>query len=110
MSIDRLLILLIPLLGVIYPLMRLMPALYGWEMRWRIFRLYRELRILEKNLESRGAGQGIGDLLEWLDRLEEKASSLHVPLFYANQLYTLRMHITVVREWLKGREETPSAD
>jgi TRAP-type uncharacterized transport system substrate-binding protein len=102
--IDRLLILLIPLIGVIYPLLRLMPALYGWEMRWRIFRQYRELRALEKNLESRGAGQGIDDLHESLDRLEEKASSLHVPLFYANQLYMLRMHITLVRERLKGRE------
>jgi hypothetical protein len=79
-------------------------------MRWRIFRLYRELRTLEKNLESRGAGQGLRDLHEWLDRLEEKASSLHVPLFYVNQLYTLRMHIRVVRERLKGREEAPSAD
>jgi TRAP transporter TAXI family solute receptor len=108
--IDRLLILLIPLFGVIYPLLRFMPALYGWEMRLRIFRLYRELRTLEKDLESRGAGQGIGDLNEWLERLEEKANRLRVPLFYANQLYTLRMHITLVRERLMRWEGTPNAD
>ncbi len=108
--IDRMLILLIPLFGLIYPLLRLMPALYGWEMRWRIFRLYRELRILEKDLELRSAGQSIHDLNEWLDRLEEKANRLRVPLFYSNQLYTLRMHIKLVRERLKKPEGTPKAD
>jgi TRAP transporter TAXI family solute receptor len=108
--IDRLLILLIPLFGVIYPLLRLMPALYGWEMRWRIFRLYRELRILEKDLETRGAGQSIGDLNEWIERLEDKANRLRVPLFYANQLYTLRVHITLVRERLMRWKGTPDAD
>jgi TRAP-type uncharacterized transport system substrate-binding protein len=108
--IDRLLILLIPLIGVIYPLLRLMPALYGWEMRWRIFRLYRELIALEKDLETRSLGQGIGDLNEWLDRLEAKANRLRVPLFFANQLYTLRMHITLVRERLMRWEGTPNAD
>ena len=42
MAIGRLLVLLIPLIGLIYPLFRLMPALYAWEVRWRIFRTYRE--------------------------------------------------------------------
>jgi hypothetical protein len=108
--IDRLLILLIPLVGVIYPLFRLMPALYAWEIRWRIFRLYGELRHLEKDMESRGAGQSIGDLYERLDRLEEKANHLRVPLFYASLLYTVRMHITLVRERLRRREGTPNVD
>ncbi len=106
--IDRLIILLIPLFGVIYPLLRLMPALYGWEMRWRIFRLYRELRTLEKDLDSRAAGQDIGDLNGWLERLEEKANRLRVPLFYANQLYTLRVHISVVRERLMKWKGSPN--
>jgi TRAP-type uncharacterized transport system substrate-binding protein len=108
--IDRMLILLIPLFGVIYPLLRLMPALYGWEMRWRIFRLYRELRTLENDLGSRGAGQGIDDLNGRLDGLEEKANRLHVPLFYSNQLYTLRMHIALVHERLTRRKGSPNAD
>ncbi|HUI67912.1 MAG TPA: TAXI family TRAP transporter solute-binding subunit [Nitrospirota bacterium] len=108
--IDRLLILLIPLFGVIYPLFRLMPALYGWEMQLRIFRLYRELRTLEKDLETHSGGQGIGDLSEWLGRIEEKANHLRVPLFYSNQLYTLRMHITLVRERLMRWKVTSNAD
>jgi TRAP transporter TAXI family solute receptor len=108
--IGQLLVLLIPLVGVIYPLLRFTPALYEWEIRWRIFRMYGELRLLEKELESRGAGRTRDDLDERLDRLEERASHLQVPLFYANLLYTLRMHITLVRERLKRLEGTPAAD
>ena len=37
--VGRLLVLLIPLVGVLYPLLRFMPALYGWAVRWRIFRV-----------------------------------------------------------------------
>jgi TRAP-type uncharacterized transport system substrate-binding protein len=108
--IDRLIILLIPLIGVIYPLFKFMPGLYALEIRWRINRLYGELRSLEKELEINTVGRNIGDLNSWLDRLEEKASRLRVPLFYANQVYTLRMHIRLVREHLKSVKEKPDLD
>ena len=109
-AIGRLLVLLIPLVGVIYPLFRFMPALYAWEIRWRIFRMYRELRLLEKDSGSRDTGRTLDDLNEGLNRLEEKASRLQVPLFYANLLYTLRMHIAVVRERLTRTERRPTAE
>ena len=105
--VGRLLVLLIPVVGVIYPLVRFMPALYGMQMQRRIFRLYGELRFLEKDVEAHGAGQDISDLNARLDRLEEKANHLRVPMFYSNMLYTLRMHITLVRERMgkKSREK-----
>jgi TRAP transporter TAXI family solute receptor len=109
-AIGRLLVLLIPLVGVIYPLFRLMPALYAWEVRWRIFRIYRELRLLEKDAESPGSGRTVDDLNEGLDRLEERASRLQVPLFYTNLLYTLRVHIAVVRGRLTKEKRTPVAE
>jgi hypothetical protein len=108
--IERLLILFIPLLAVIFPVFRFMPALYKFETRWRINRLYGELRFLEKELESRSAGQSIGDLNERLEQLELKASQFRVPLFYADLLYTLRIHITVVRRRLNKLEGTQNAD
>ena len=109
-AIGRLLVLLIPLVGVIYPLFRLMPALYAWEVRWRIFRIYRELRLLEKDAESGGSGRTVDDLNEALDRLEEKASHLQVPLFYTNLLYTLRAHISIARGRLTREQRTPVAE
>jgi len=108
--IERLTVLLLPLLAVIYPLFRFMPSLYALEIRWRINRLYGELRFLEKELEAHGEGQSNDDLNKRLDELEVKASHFHVPLFYANLLYTLRMHITVVRKRLDKSEDRHEAD
>ena len=103
--VDRLLVLLIPLVGVIYPLVRFAPALYGMQMQRRIFRLYGELRFLERDLGSYGTGQNIGDLSSRLDRIEEKANRLRVPVFYSNMLYTLRMHIALVRQRMERFQE-----
>ena len=94
---GRLLFLLIPVIGILYPLARFAPALYGWRMRRRIYRLYGELRFIEHALEARDAGQDVSDLLAQLDRLEGKADHLQVPVSYANMLYLLRNHITFVR-------------
>jgi hypothetical protein len=98
---GRLMVLIIPVIGVIYPLVQIVPSLYDQAMRQRIYRLYGELRFLEKDMESRGAGQHSGDLNEQLDRIEEKADSLVVPATYGSMLYTLRDHIIQVRERLK---------
>ena len=103
--VGRLLVLLIPLVGVIYPLVRFAPALYGMQMQRRIFRLYGELRFLERDLGSYGIGQNIGDLSSRLDRIEEKANRLRVPVFYSNMLYTLRMHIALVRQRMERFQE-----
>jgi TRAP transporter TAXI family solute receptor len=98
---DRLLVLLVPIIGVIYPLARFLPSVYDSSMRKRIYRLYGELRLLEKDLEDRPTGQGMADLNERLDRIQYKANRIRVPATYANMLYTLRGHIVQVREIIR---------
>jgi hypothetical protein len=104
---DRLLILIIPLIGILYPLVQILPALYDRVMRWRIYRLYGELRFLEDELAKHHASENRDDLNAQLDRLEKKANLLQVPLTYANLLYTLRDHIVLVRGLLQRPPETP---
>ncbi|HEY7140740.1 MAG TPA: TAXI family TRAP transporter solute-binding subunit [Methylomirabilota bacterium] len=101
-AIGRLLVFLIPLVGVMYPLFRLTPALYAWNVRRRIVRMYRDLKDLEEDAPSPGA------LNEGLERLEERARHLQVPLFYSDSLYTLRLHIAMVRERLGGLGRPPT--
>jgi hypothetical protein len=98
---GRLLILLIPIVGVLYPLMRLLPALYDWFMRRKITRLYGELRFLEHDMEARGHADRIGDMAARLDLLEKQANRLRVPAAYASMLYMLRNHIALVRQRLQ---------
>jgi TRAP-type uncharacterized transport system substrate-binding protein len=98
---QQLLVLLIPVLAVLYPLLRFLPALYGWTMRRRVFRLYNELKRLEDELVARGAQNNSADLLAKLDRLEERASRFRLPVSFRPLLYALRLHISLVRQRLQ---------
>jgi TRAP-type uncharacterized transport system substrate-binding protein len=93
---SQLLVLLIPILGVAYPLLRTAPTLYAWNMRRRIFRLYGELKFIEMELEAHG-GQASDELRARLQRLEDRADHMYIPFAFAPSLYQLRDHIGLVR-------------
>jgi TRAP-type uncharacterized transport system substrate-binding protein len=102
--IGKLIILLIPILGVLYPMMRFLPRLYDWMMRSKILRMYGELRLLEDEMASAcGSGRDPGEVSARLDRLETQANHLRVPRAYASMLYMLRNHIDLVRAGLRKR-------
>ena len=101
---SRLLVLFIPLIGVVYPLLRFAPAIYAWSMRRRIFRLYGELKGIELELDT-GPGGSASEMLARLERLDERAHRLLVPIAFAPFLYQLRNHIALVRGRLQGRAQ-----
>ena len=99
---GTLILLLIPILGVIYPMIRSLPRLYDWLMRSKITRIYGELRFLEDEIiDARRTGRDISAMVAQLDHLEEQANHLKIPVAYASRLYELRNHIDVVREHLQ---------
>ncbi|HTT39338.1 MAG TPA: TAXI family TRAP transporter solute-binding subunit [Burkholderiales bacterium] len=101
---QQMLVLLIPLIAVLYPLLRFLPALYAWAMRRRVFRLYNELKAIEDQvLSARAQQQPAGELIAALDRLETRASQFRVPVSFRPLLYALRLHIALVREALERR-------
>jgi len=103
---GKLVILLIPILGVLYPMTRFLPRLYDWVMRSKVLRMYGELRLLEEEVTAaRGSGRDTRDMLARLDRLEEQANHLKVPVAYASMPYVLRHHIELVRESLRKHTE-----
>jgi len=104
---STLLVLLIPVIGVAYPLLRTAPALYGWSMRRRIFRLYGELKYIEVELDTK-SGIPAEDLLGQLQRLEERANHLQVPFAFAHFLYQLRNHIALVRARIEAVASRPA--
>ena len=93
-------VLLISVVGVAYPLLGLAPALYGWSVRRRIFSLYGELKFIEVELEARD-GHGVHEFRARLDRLEDHANHMRVPVAFAHLLYALRIHINLVRARLQ---------
>jgi len=99
---QQLLVVLIPVLAVLYPMLKFIPAAYGWAMRRRVFRLYRELKLIEDQAGSPNVrAKGAGDLLARLDRLDERSSRFRVPVAFRPLLYALRLHIALVRQRLE---------
>ncbi len=98
--VGRLLVILIPVIAVIFPLVRLLPAAYGWAVRRRVFTLYGELKFIEAEMEARTSDTDVKDLLDRLQRLESRANHLRVPTAFTHFLYTLRIHIGLVRSRL----------
>ncbi|MDO9437647.1 TAXI family TRAP transporter solute-binding subunit [Hydrogenophaga sp.] len=79
------------------PLSRIVPPLYAFRIRSRVFRWYAELRDIEQHQESDGNTQ---ELLEQLDAMEAKVEKIVVPLSYTDELYALRNNIQLVRKKL----------
>lgn len=107
--IGKLIILLIPILGVLYPMTRFLPRVYDWAVRSKILRVYGELRLLE---DRTSGGQGTEsdrrELADALDRLEEQVNRLKMPLSYSSMMYELRTHIGLVRQGLAKRAAAKS--
>jgi TRAP transporter TAXI family solute receptor len=100
--IDRLKIMLVPLLTLLLPLIKIMPPALRWRARKKIYRWYRELQALDTEAPARHTGEPLELLLQRLDELEEEVRKVSVPLSYADELYSLRLHIGLVRNKLLG--------
>ncbi len=96
--IERMWLALGLLLVVILPLSRIVPPLYQFRVRSRVFRWYGRLRDIETQMEARTTGPT--ELLQALDTLETQAEKVSVPLSYANELYALRSNIHLIRKKL----------
>jgi len=94
--IDRMGVALISIIAVLIPLSRVVPPLYTFRIRSRVFRWYGQLRALEAAAGKRPAQE----LHDDLDAIESGLERIHVPLSYADELYSLRSHIQMVRSRL----------
>jgi TRAP transporter TAXI family solute receptor len=96
--IDRMWVALFSIVVVLLPISRMVPPLYRFRVRSRIFRWYRNLRVIEHELET--GERPREELLASLDKLENRVFAIRVPLAYADELYALRSHIDLVRQRL----------
>jgi len=98
--VDRLKVMLLPFVALLLPLFKVMPPLYRWRIRSRIYRWYEELGAIDLMLTN----DFKPSLLSDLDRIEAEVKKVHVPLSYAEELYDLRLHLALVRDQAERRE------
>jgi TRAP-type uncharacterized transport system substrate-binding protein len=107
--IDRMLVLLIPLFALAIPLSRILPSLYGWQVRSRIYKWYGQLKFLEEAWRRDPASRPREAWLQEIDELESRVNRIRTPLAFANQFYILREHIGLVRRSMQRAGEPPVA-
>ncbi len=100
--IDRMWVALFSIVVVLLPISRMVPPLYRFRVRSRIFRWYRNLLVIEAELEAKERPRE--ELLQSLNKLEARVANIRVPLAYADELYALRSHIALVRERLRASD------
>ena len=98
---QRVVLTLVPVLGVLLPLLRGLPAVRAWYVHRRVALFYGELKLLDLEMEGPRAPSTGPDLIRKLDELEVRVSRLRVPEEFAALVYSLREHIRLVRERLE---------
>ena len=102
---DRMIVMLIPLLALIIPLGKIMPPLYRWRIRSKIYRWYKELQEVDDTMHQLPlSSQQIDSLKGDLLQIQNEVNKVKTPLSYADQVYNLLLHIDLVQNNLKTIE------
>jgi TRAP-type uncharacterized transport system substrate-binding protein len=96
---TQLALLLIPIVGIAYPVLQGAPALYAALMQHRVSRLYAHLKLLEMETADGKVADPAAALKE-LDALDARARKLQTSTGYVSMVYTLRAHIQLIRDRL----------
>jgi uncharacterized protein len=102
---ERLWVVVVPLLALLIPLSKVVPPLYVWRIRSRVYRWYGQLRAVEQVLDGARGERGeelSADLLRRLDDIERRVNNMSIPLAFADTVYGLRSHINLVRQRVKA--------
>ncbi|RLA25375.1 MAG: C4-dicarboxylate ABC transporter substrate-binding protein [Gammaproteobacteria bacterium] len=101
--IDRMIVMLVPLLMLLIPLGKIMPPLYQWRIRSRIYRWYKELQEVDDETKCLPlTPEQFQELYQKLAMVENEVNKVKPPLSYADQLYNLLLHIELVRKKLNA--------
>ncbi|NUY03167.1 TAXI family TRAP transporter solute-binding subunit [Paraburkholderia youngii] len=103
---DRLLVIVVPLIVLLVPALRVVPGLYAWRVKSRIYRWYGALIAIERSALSEHSSAERASLIERLDTIEDSVNGMKMPLAYADQFYVLREHIGFVRRRLMASRDT----
>ena len=98
---DRYIILVIPLLVLLFPLFKVAGPIYRWRIRARIYRWYKYLRDVDRQLTNDTLPQHVDEEIKRLTDLQDELAKVEVPLSYTNELYELHLHVRYVLQRLE---------
>jgi hypothetical protein len=94
-------VVIVPTIVVLIPLLRVLPSVYCWRIRSRIYPWYRALLQIERELfRENPTPDQTAEILRRLDEIERGVSRMKLPASFADNFYELRGHIRFVRAQL----------
>jgi TRAP transporter TAXI family solute receptor len=96
--VNRILVAFVPMVLLLVPGLRLIPAACRWRIQTLIFHRYRSLLALEREVQTQDAQAHPEIYLSRLDQIESAVNRMKVPASFAGEFYGLRGHIEFVRE------------
>lgn len=96
-TVERLKILLIPLLTLLFPLFKITPPAYRWQIRRRIFKWYKQLKDLDTKAYELTDKDEARKMLHQLEEMDKMVLETSVPLSYTDYIYSLRLHIRMIQ-------------
>jgi hypothetical protein len=90
----------VPMILVLIPGLKSIPAIFNWRIRMRILRWYRALLFLEGELTATIPPEKLTELLGSINHIEEEVNKMKIPASFGDQFYSLRSHIAIVRNRL----------
>jgi TRAP transporter TAXI family solute receptor len=108
--VTRMKVMLLPLVALLFPLFRLMPVVYRWRMRSKIYRWYSSLEAVDPDMHKEDLSLHSDRYLDELDRIEERVARISLPLAYAEELYALRLHMDMLRKKLQAARENETPE
>jgi len=100
--VDRLLVLILPLFVVLLPASRIVPWLYRWRVRSRIYRWYGVLMAIEHDVMRPQSTADGASAMKRIDEIAHAVNEMRTPPSFGDQLYVLRDHIAGVRRRLEA--------
>jgi hypothetical protein len=102
---------IVPIAIILIPGLKIIPIIYRWRMRSRVYRWYRALFALERDTFSPSMDdKKREELLRRLDHIEKTVNKIVVPASFGDLLYALRGHISFVRARLLSENLSSAHD
>ena len=105
--IDRLKVMLLPLLTLFFPLFKVVPPTYRWRARSRVIHWYKELQAVDHAFMENEDPAKLKEYITELNRIDREVAKVEVPLSYASELYGLRVHISHLRKMIETVQASP---
>jgi hypothetical protein len=104
--VERLAKSLVPLILVIFPVLKFIPSIIKWRTRRKFSKLYKSLADVEKRMHSKSPSLSAVEYESMLNRIEEGIAQENLSLS-SSDVYVLREHIELVRGQIHRFTERP---